>query len=87
MSTPTVYALAQKMCVGKSCPAPGTQKLTTNEEITILVIAILLAVLQIFIIKWLWNFIVPKVFGQGKYAEITFWDAFVLRLLAFMLIG
>lgn len=85
-STPTVYTLAQKMCVGKSCPASG-QKLTQNEEITIIVIAILLAILQIFIIKWLWNSIVPRIFGKGQYAEITFWDAFSLRLLAFFLIG
>jgi len=48
----------------------------------VLAIAVILCFLFAFPIKWLWNWLMPLIFGLTK---ITFWQALGLNLLCGML--
>ena len=46
--------------------------------------AALFALVFGFVVKWIWNMLMPAVFGLG---EITFWQAFGIVILAKLLFG
>jgi hypothetical protein len=46
--------------------------------------AVLFALVFGFVVKWIWNLLMPAVFGLG---EITFWQAFGIVILAKLLFG
>jgi len=49
-----------------------------------LIFACLFALIFGFVVKWLWNMLMPAIFGLGA---ITFWQAFALIVLAKLLFG
>ena len=49
-----------------------------------LVFVCLFALIFGFVVKWLWNMLMPAIFGLGA---ITFWQAFALVVLAKLLFG
>lgn len=48
----------------------------------LIVVAFILGLFAAFPVMWLWNFVMPAVFGLTK---ITFWQAFALYVLSNML--
>lgn len=48
------------------------------------IFAALFALVFGFLVKWLWNFIMPAVFGLGT---ITYWQAFAIVILSKLLFG
>ena len=49
-----------------------------------LIFAVLFALVFGFIVKWLWNFLMPGLFGLK---QITYWQAFAIVILAKLLFG
>ncbi len=49
-----------------------------------LIFAILFALVFGFLVKWLWNFLMPELFGIK---QITYWQAFGMVILAKLLFG
>ncbi|MBN1847837.1 MAG: hypothetical protein JW932_04560 [Deltaproteobacteria bacterium] len=48
------------------------------------IFAVLFALVFGFLVKWLWNFLMPGLFGL---AQITYWQAFAMVVLAKLLFG
>jgi hypothetical protein len=48
------------------------------------IFAVLFALVFGFLVKWLWNFLMPDLFGIG---QITYWQAFAMVVLAKLLFG
>jgi hypothetical protein len=48
------------------------------------IFAVLFALVFGFVVKWLWNFLMPDLFGL---AQITYWQAFAMVVLAKLLFG
>lgn len=58
--------------------------LTPQETTAVIIFVILFSVIQIFLIMWLWNVVVPKITASNL-SEINFMDALGIRVLVLLL--